>query len=82
MTELFGRMSRVELHLDSIKENFKEHCDREETYRERAEDSQSKIMELLQEVRDKQAKMSGFWAGTVFAISAIATGLTVFFSKH
>jgi len=72
----------MESSFEAIKENFMEHCDREDTHREKSEVAQREMMKLLYDVRDKQAKMSGFWAGTAFVISALATGLTVFFTRH
>lgn len=60
--------------LHTFKETFVQHCAREEI--------NSRLqMEMLQEIRDKQAKMAGFWAGCVFVVGAVAAGVTMLFSK-
>ena len=68
------RIAKLEVCVDSIKDNFRVHC-------EESKQQQKEMMEILQDVRDKQAKMSGFWAGAAFVVSAVATGLTIFFTR-
>jgi uncharacterized protein YukE len=74
MSDESCRIAKLEACIESVKDNFREHCDRTET-------QQKEMMSILQDVRDKQAKMSGFWAGAAFVVSAAATGLTIFFGK-
>lgn len=74
MPDEICRISKLEVCVEIERENFKIHCDRYEIH-------QKEMMNILQEVRDKQSKMSGFWAGAAFVISAAATGLTIFFSR-
>lgn len=74
MPTLDCRVARLEAHMTTVQENHKDHLSRED-------EKQEQIMALLQEVRDKQAKMAGFWAGAVFVVGAVATAASLFFNK-
>lgn len=74
MPTLDCRVARLEAHMATAQENHKDHLMREDV-------KQEQIMSLLQEVRDKQAKMSGFWAGAVFVVGAVAAGISLLFNK-
>lgn len=78
------RISKLEAHLEDVVENFKAHCEREELLEIKREADAKERLTILLEVRDKQLKMNGFWAGAMFVISgivgAITLGLNLFFS--
>lgn len=74
MPSIDCRLAKLEATIEHMEVNFNTHCEKEYF-------QQSEMMKILQELRDKQQKMSGFWAGIVFVISAIASGLTIFFSR-
>ena len=74
MPDIQCRLGRLEAHIEHIEENLDRHVASECK-------QQEALMELMQDIRDKQAKMSGFWAGAAFVISALASGLAIFFSR-
>ena len=59
------RIAKLEANHESFMLEFREHCRREEI------DAKERLTILL-EVRDKQIKMTGFWAGASFVITALA----------
>ena len=68
------RLAVVETQVNSMREDFTNHREREEFYL-------AKHATLLAEIRAEQAKMKGFWGGMVFMLSAIATAASMFISK-
>ena len=74
MPDINCRLIRLEAQIEHIEENLDKHVSNESN-------QQDALMELMQDIRDKQAKMSGFWAGAAFVISALASGLAIFFSR-
>jgi len=74
MPDVNCRLIRLEAHIEHIEDNLDRHVAQEFK-------QQNDLMELMQDIRDKQAKMSGFWAGAAFVISALASGLAIFFSR-
>ena len=74
MPDINCGLGRLEAHVEHIEGNLTQHITQESK-------QQFDLMELVQEIRDKQQKMSGFWAGVAFIVSALASGLAIFFSK-
>jgi len=71
--KLTSRVDLLENNLMHLKEEHKTHKEKEEEYMQQ----QTK---LIQEIRDEQTKMKGFWGGVVFVCSAISVAVGIFFS--
>lgn len=73
------RISILEIMHSNFMTDFKDHCTREEI-------ESKERREILEEVRDKQVKMTGFLAGITFAITVFTSisgfFLNKFFSGH
>jgi hypothetical protein len=68
------RIAKLEAFRDSFIDEFREHCRREET-------ESKERREILEEVRDKQMKMTGFLSGAAFVITALASIVGVVINK-
>lgn len=68
------RIARLEADMLTMKEHYHDHCKAEKEQFER-------IMDILQEVRDKQVKMIGFWSGVTFVVTALASVGAAVFNK-
>jgi len=71
--KLTSRLDLLENDLAHLTKQYTVHNEKEEKYME----NQSI---LIQEIRDEQVKMKGFWGGVVFVCSAISVAVGIFFS--
>ena len=62
------KIAVIETNIDDINDRFERHTKMEEEY-------MRLNTELIQEIREEQAKMKGFWGGVVFVFSALGVAL-------
>ena len=65
---MHARVAVIESNIDDINARFERHTKTEEEY-------MRLNTELIQEIREEQAKMKGFWGGVVFVFSALGVAL-------
>lgn len=69
-----SRMIVMENNLQHMSQRFDKYIETEEEYRQLH-------AKLIQEIRDEQAKMKGFWGGVVFVFSALSIAAAGFINS-
>ncbi len=79
--ELRERVAVLELQHKELTDDHKELVENHKIHQQKEERWQEQQTKILNEIRQDQAKMKGFWGGVVFVFSAIATAIGLFIGK-